>query len=50
MQILSSYGTVREYRVEGIVRDSLMSEVIEGCDDVQHAIIASRMGVKVSKK
>ena len=49
-QVLSSYGTVREYRVEQLVRDSIMSEVVEGCDDVQHAIVASNMGIKVKKK
>lgn len=50
MQCLGSYGVIMEYKVEGLLRDSLLAEIIEGTDDVQHAIVASSMGLQTVKK
>ena len=49
LQCMGSYGTMREYKVESFVRDSLIGEIVEGSDDVQHAIVASRLGLKTTK-
>lgn len=46
LNCMGSYGTMREYKVEGYVRDSLIGEIVEGSDDVQHAIVASNLGLK----
>lgn len=46
MQCMGSYAPMKEYRVEQLYRDSMIGELIEGVDDVQHIIVAGHMGLK----
>lgn len=47
MQVCGSYGATLENRVEGAMRDCNLLELVEGCDDVQHVIVAHNMGLKL---
>lgn len=47
MQVCGSYGATLENRVEGMMRDCSLLELVEGVDDVQHVIVAHNMGLKL---
>lgn len=46
MQICGSYGVTLENKVEGMLRDCNLLELVEGVDDVQHVIVAHNMDIK----
>lgn len=46
MQVCGSYGACLENKVEGMMRDCSLLELVEGVDDVQHVIVAHNMGLK----
>ncbi len=46
MQVCGSYGACLENKVEGMMRDCSLLELVEGVDDVQHVIVAHNMDLK----
>ena len=46
MQVCGSYGATLEGRVEGMMRDATLLNMVEGVDDVQHVIVAHALGIE----
>ena len=43
VQLLGGAGYVREYRVEGLMRDAKMLQIVEGTNQIQRSLIARSM-------
>jgi alkylation response protein AidB-like acyl-CoA dehydrogenase len=43
VQILGGYGYMREYPVEKLMRDAKITQIYEGTNQIQRAVIASSL-------
>lgn len=43
IQVHGSYGVMKEYKVERIYRDVIISEIVEGVNDIQRMIVAGTL-------